>query len=72
MQSDKSVTELPITKKIRTCIGDQHDYLECGLEHEALVSLANETFGLYAWSHSVTHQNIGMCVVVAELYILKL
>lgn len=58
MQSGKSTTELPTPKRIRTCIGDQNDHLEYSPEHEALVSLANETFGLHSWSHSVTHQII--------------
>jgi hypothetical protein len=72
MQSGKGITEVPTPKRIRTYIEDQQDHLEYGPEHEALVSLANETFGLYTWSHSVTHQSIGKCVVVAQFCILKL
>ncbi|XP_023705221.1 uncharacterized protein LOC111863274 isoform X2 [Cryptotermes secundus] len=58
MQSGKSITELSTPKRIQTHVGDQQAHLEYGPEHDALVSLANETFGLYGWSHSVTHQNI--------------
>jgi len=30
------------------------------IEGWRLVNLANETFGFNGWSHSVTHQNVGM------------
>jgi hypothetical protein len=65
MRSVKSVTELPLSKQTRTCIGHQHDHLQNNTEHEALISLANDMFGLYTWSHTVTHQNIGKCIMVA-------
>jgi hypothetical protein len=65
MHSGKSVMELPLSKRTRTCIGDQHDRLQYSTEHEALISLANDMFGLYTWSHTVTQQNIGKCVMVA-------
>uniref|UniRef100_A0A2Z5U624 Putative DNA repair protein RAD52-like protein n=1 Tax=Reticulitermes speratus TaxID=60591 RepID=A0A2Z5U624_9NEOP len=58
MHSGKSVMELPLSKRTRTCIGDQHDRLQYSTEHEALISLANDMFGLYTWSHTVTQQNI--------------
>jgi DNA recombination protein Rad52 len=58
MRSVKSVTEVPFSKQTRTCVGDQHDYLQYSTEHETLISLANDMFGLYTWSHTVTHQNI--------------
>ena len=66
MRSVKSVTELPLSKQTRTCTGDQHDHLQNSTEHEALISLANDMFGLYTWSHTVTHQNIGKCIIVAS------
>jgi hypothetical protein len=65
MRSVKSVTELPLSKQTRTCTGDQHDHLQNSTEHEALISLANDMFGLYTWSHTVTHQSIGKCLMVA-------
>jgi hypothetical protein len=65
MRSVKSVTELPLSRQTRTCIGDQHVHLQYSTEYEALISLANDKFGLYTWSHTVTHQNIGKCIMVA-------
>jgi len=65
MRSVKSVTEVPLSKQTRTCVGDQHDRLQYSSEHETLISLANDMFGLYTWSHTVTHQNIGKCILVA-------
>jgi hypothetical protein len=56
--------ELPLSKQTRICLGAQHD-LQYSKEHEALISLANDMFGLYTWSHTVTHQNIGKCIIVA-------
>jgi len=63
-----SMTELPVPKRSKMCIGDQHDHLEYSTEHEALVSLANDMFGLHAWSHTVTHQIIGKCTEISIQY----
>ncbi|GFG39601.1 hypothetical protein Cfor_08220, partial [Coptotermes formosanus] len=52
---------LPAFNRTRTCTGDQHDHLQYSTEQEALISLANDMFGLYTWSHNVTHQNIEKC-----------
>ena len=71
MRGVKSVTELPLSRQTRTCRGDQHDHLQNSTEHEALIKLANDMFGLYTWSHTVTHQNIGKCIMV-EVFIQRL
>jgi hypothetical protein len=65
MHSGRSVMALPAFNRTRTCTGDQHDHLQYSTEQEALISLANDMFGLYTWSHNVTHQNIGKCIMVA-------
>jgi hypothetical protein len=72
MDNGKSITELPVPKRARTCKQGHHN-IEYSPEHEVLISLANEMFGLHEWSHTVTHQNIGKCILFSSFsYIITL
>lgn len=63
MNNGKSITEVSAPKREQTCIQNHH-HLEYNPEHEVLISLANEMFGPHTWSHTVTFQNIGKCILL--------
>ncbi|XP_069681995.1 DNA repair protein RAD52 homolog [Periplaneta americana] len=48
----------PKPKRSRPYSGDQYHQQEYSSQFQVLISIANETFGLNSWSHSITQQHI--------------